>query len=278
MQVPRQQQRALPYLERLLRQVPFFRALPRAAECELFAELELPEPVLDVGCGDGTFVQALAPAGRWIGIDPDVAPLGVAQSLGAYSALAVSAGGRLPFRDAAFGSVISNSTLEHIPDVEPVLAEMCRVLRPGGAFVVSFPSERFFDLHFGVMAAERLCVRPAASAYRALMRRIARVHHADPPALWRERLERMGLTVESWRYYFDARSTAMMDIGHYASGPSLLTHVVLKRWVLWPGKVRFLPIATWLEPFARPGAADDGAFLLFVCRKPEPSGSNAAGR
>ena len=93
------------------------------------------------------------------------------------------------------------------------------------------------------------------------------MHHADPPDVWRARLERLGLTVESWRYYLSRRNTAVMDVGHYLSAPSLLTHRLLHRWVLWPGKVSLIPLARWMEPFTSPGASDEGAFLLFVCRK-----------
>ncbi|MGB9594521.1 MAG: hypothetical protein ACPL7R_10345, partial [Anaerolineae bacterium] len=43
-----------------LPEVPAFRALIRAVECRLLAEVEMPEPVLDIGCGDGIFAQILA--------------------------------------------------------------------------------------------------------------------------------------------------------------------------------------------------------------------------
>lgn len=255
------------YTNRLLREAPLFRAMVRAAECRLFSEIDLAEPVLDIGCGDGSFVQALAPEGRWAGIDPDRKPLLTARHVPQYSLVSVAAGGALPFPDNAFGSVVSNSTLEHILDVEPVLREMYRVLRPGGTFAVSFPSERFYDYHFGTMAASRLRVSSAADAYRAWIRRIARVHHADTPDVWRRRLEGVGLTVERWRYYFSRRNTAFMDITHYVSAPALVTHALLRRWVLWPGKVDVMPLARWLAPFTDPGREDDGSFLLFVCRK-----------
>ncbi len=255
------------YTERLLRQVPLFRVIVRAAECRLFAGLDLPEPVLDVGCGDGTFAYALAPTTGWIGIDPAAASVKEARRLQAYRLLAVADGAHLPFPDGLFGSVVSNSTLEHIPDMERVLEEMCRDLRPGGTLAATFPSELFYDYHFGTTLASRLRLRPLAGAYQRWVERTARVFHADPPEVWRERLERMGLTVLSWRYYFSHRNTAVMDVAHYVSAPSLLTHHILGRWVLWPDKVRLLPFARWLDPLTQPGSDRDGSFLFFVCRK-----------
>jgi ubiquinone/menaquinone biosynthesis C-methylase UbiE len=43
---------------------------------------------------------------------------------------------RMPFADAAFAAVISNSIVHHIPEPALVLAEMVRVLKPGGTLFV----------------------------------------------------------------------------------------------------------------------------------------------
>lgn len=255
------------YTQRLLREVPLFRVTVRAAECRLFSQIDLPSPVLDIGTGDGTWAQAFAPDDGWIGIEPAEKPIRGAQRAGVYRLLAKSEGARLPFKDDAFGSVVSNSTLEHIADVEPVLAEMYRVLRPGGMFAVSFPSEMFYDYYLGTIVFSKLRLAPLARLYRRWVKYTARVKHADPPAIWRARFERLGLRVETWRYYFSKRNTAIMDGAHYVSAPSLITHKLLKRWILWPGKVDVFPLAKWVDPLAQPGAEDEGSFLLFVCRK-----------
>lgn len=254
------------YTDRLLRQVPFFRAIVRAAECRLFADINLPEPVLDIGTGDGTFPYALGRT-SWIGIDPASRPAMEAAQLGAYRDMAIAVGSPLPFRDGVFGSVISNSTLEHIPDVDPVIREMYRVLRPGGTFAVSFPSEMFYDYHFGTTTLSWLRLKPLAQLYRRWVKLTARVHHADAANVWRERFERAGLTVEDWRYYYSRANTCWMDIGHYLSAPSLVTRALLGRWVLWRDKVDILPISRLIGPLTRPGVPDQGSCLLFVCRK-----------
>jgi SAM-dependent methyltransferase len=47
---------------------------------------------------------------------------------------------RLPFADASFDAVITSEVLEHVPDDTGALADLVRVLRPGGAFAVTVPS------------------------------------------------------------------------------------------------------------------------------------------
>ena len=47
---------------------------------------------------------------------------------------------RIPFADASFDVVVSNQVFEHVPNMEPALSEICRVLVPNGAFLCLFPS------------------------------------------------------------------------------------------------------------------------------------------
>ena len=66
----------------------------------------------------------------------------------ALEALAVRGGrtaraeGSLPFPDGFFGAVLAFEVLEHVEDDETLLAEIARVLRPGGLFVMSTPVHR----------------------------------------------------------------------------------------------------------------------------------------
>jgi len=277
---PRGPQDTRYYLERLLTKVPLHRALLRAAECRLLSEheQELARPILDLGTGDGSFAWVLFTEPPEVGIDPNVKALREARRLGAYLSLAVGTGASLPFRDGSFASVISNSTLEHIPDLEPVIAEMGRVLAPGGTAVITVPSERFFDFTFGVRLFRFLRLGPLANLYRRWIARVSRHYHCDPPAIWRERLAQADLSLLEWRYYFSSASTSAADVAHYISAPSLLTKRLLGRWVLWPGKVRLLPLARWLSPLAQPGPPATGGSLLLVCRKARPPEGHAPTR
>jgi len=260
--------RGIPYyLSRLLMKAPLHRALVRAAECHLLADIDLPRPLLDVGAGDGIFAWTLFDEQLEVGIDPAGASLREALPLGMYRNLAQAFGAPLPFRDGTFASILSNSTLEHIPDLDPVVAELSRVLKMNGVCVITVPSDMFLDYTLGVRLFRALRLRPLANAYARWFNRISRHHHCDPPDVWRERLARAGLGLVEWRYYFGKAATGAMDASHYVGAPSLLTKRLLGRWALWPGKVRFIPLGRWLSGLAQPGASDAGAYLLLVCRK-----------
>ncbi|HUM69980.1 MAG TPA: hypothetical protein PLK31_14170, partial [Chloroflexota bacterium] len=57
-------------LWRQLKTIPAFRAILRAVEARFYGCVELPAPVLDVGCGDGHFSQMTFPGRIAAGIDP----------------------------------------------------------------------------------------------------------------------------------------------------------------------------------------------------------------
>ena len=136
------------YLFEHLATVPAFRALLRSVEARMMASLELARPILDLGCGDGSFAQATFTEPLDAGIDPSPVALAEAKRRGMHCDLRLGEGGRLPFDDHAFATVMSNSVVEHIPDIDSTLKEVHRVLRPGGRFVFTTPSHHFAEFLF----------------------------------------------------------------------------------------------------------------------------------
>lgn len=109
--------------------------------------------VLDLGCGEGRHAISAwleAPV-QVVGLDLGAADLATAAARGAEfeapdGARSLSwirgSGLVLPFTDGVFDCVICAEVLEHVPDYERVLAEIHRVLKPGGVLAVSVP--RYF--------------------------------------------------------------------------------------------------------------------------------------
>jgi SAM-dependent methyltransferase len=102
-----------------------------------------PRNVLDLGCGVGGFLAGLSALGeRVVPTDLDRESLGFCKQRG-FPLGVVSNGYALPFADAAFELVCLFDALEHIPDEGRALAEVARVLAPGGRVAVSVPAYPF---------------------------------------------------------------------------------------------------------------------------------------
>lgn len=109
---------------------------------------------LDLGCGTGVttrLLHAASPDVHTVGVDHSDTLIEAARQfareagLEARSTYQVASVEALPFEDRSFDRVVADTLLAHVPDAERVLAEACRVLRPGGMLVV-------FDGDYGSLA------------------------------------------------------------------------------------------------------------------------------
>lgn len=88
---------------------------------------------LDLGCGTGRNLPLYAPAVRAIGLDPSLDALRRARRRAPATPLVQGRAEALPFRDGCFDTVVSGLVLCSVHDPTAALAEVRRVLRPGGA-------------------------------------------------------------------------------------------------------------------------------------------------
>lgn len=96
--------------------------------------------VLDVGCAGGFMAEAIAARGASVrGVDPARQAIIAAQRHASGTSLRVSydvgVGENLPYPDAVFDRVVCVDVLEHVGDVNGTIAEIARVLKPGGHFL-----------------------------------------------------------------------------------------------------------------------------------------------
>lgn len=101
-----------------------------------------PGRVLEVGCGTGLFAQRAAaenPGVRVIATDLSERFVALTRDRGVAAEVADVQ--RLPFGDGAFDVVAAMWMLYHVPDLDRALAEVRRVLRPGGTFVAATNGE-----------------------------------------------------------------------------------------------------------------------------------------
>jgi 2-polyprenyl-6-hydroxyphenyl methylase / 3-demethylubiquinone-9 3-methyltransferase len=151
--------------------------------------------VLDAGCGGGLVARELAAAGaEVVGVDRSLGSLevarravdgrrgpaggvrgtpegcpgetggsskGVPRSIGSFRPVQGRLE-RLPFADGSFDAVVAADVLEHLPDLPAAVAELARVLAPGGGFVfdtVNRTSWSWFTAVFGLEQVLRMVPR-----------------------------------------------------------------------------------------------------------------------
>lgn len=97
--------------------------------------------MLDIACGTGYGMRILSEVARTVvGADLDVEAVRSAQGAGP---VVVTDGTALPFRTAALDVVTTFETLEHLEHRGAFLAELARVLAPGGGLVLSTPNATY---------------------------------------------------------------------------------------------------------------------------------------
>lgn len=108
------------------------------AEYRLCAPLLGPGRVLDLGCGTGHSYEELAPR-ETVGLDVSADALA-----GQHREIHVADMRTLPFENGSFASVIAIHSIEHVPEPDRVLAEVVRVLGPGGRAIFATPNRLTF--------------------------------------------------------------------------------------------------------------------------------------
>jgi SAM-dependent methyltransferase len=137
-------------------------------------------PLLEIGCGEGanllhlgseSDVAATAGGVARVGIDAFVRKLAFAARRVPSARFACADAGRLPFADGSFATVLIRDLLHHLPEPRTTIAEACRVLRPGGTFVLVEPNARnpLIRLQMTLVPAERGAARSDEPWLRALL-------------------------------------------------------------------------------------------------------------
>src|SRR5690606_27950478 len=205
-------------------------------------------------CGDG-LVTSHVLARVAIGVDPAREALARAARRQLYERLEP-----LPVQDVALapgslGTVISNSVLEHVPDIDPVLQAVARALRPGGRLVFTVPTEAF--------ARWLALPLPAYADWRN-----RHYGHRNLWSLerWSHQLRQAGLTIVAQRPYMPRALVTAWDVTELAQRVWIGRHRVFG--LCW----RRLP-ASLLARLARRlarldlGAPPPGGGRLIVARK-----------
>jgi trans-aconitate methyltransferase len=160
------------------------------------------ERILDLGCGDGQLTQRIASAGASVvGLDASPQMAAAARSRG----IEVDEGSAesMPYAAHCFDAVFSNAALHWVRDQDAMMAEVRRVLRPGGRFVAEMGGH-------GNIAAIRAALM-AVMERHGFDGREDNVNYYPTPEAYARRLERHGFQVE--RIALIPRPTSLAEGG-----------------------------------------------------------------
>ncbi|WP_432839226.1 methyltransferase domain-containing protein [Dactylosporangium sp. CA-092794] len=145
------------------------------------------DAVLDVGCGPGTDLAALAnavgPAGVVVGIDRDPVMAGQARRRSTATAQVTVIGGdahALPLGDGSVDRARTDRVLQHLADPARAVAELRRVVRPGGLVALAEPDWDTLVIDDADIATSRAYTRFITTAVvrnAGIGRRLARLLH-----------------------------------------------------------------------------------------------------
>jgi SAM-dependent methyltransferase len=225
--------------------------------------------VLDYGCGAGEIVKEL----RKQGVDAfgcDVFYEGGDCSKQVDSALLGSSirrmegkGCTIPFDSASFDYVINNQVMEHVVNLDSVLAEIQRVLKPGGVVLSLFPDKGVWrEGHCGVPFLHWFpkCSRPRV--YYAAVCRMAGLGYYKGNKSVMHWSQEFCEWLDKWTYYRTRQEIHSTYDKYFVELQHIEDYWLQQR--LGPRKI----VVTWLPPFAQKLVVRKLADLVFSARKP----------
>jgi len=257
-------------LERYLSLAPIPLAFERMLEARIYQRHGFPRPILDIGCGEGLFAKMVFSEKIDTGIDPDQRELERARELEGYNELIECKGDAIDKPDGHYNTILSNSVLEHIPDVEPVFREAHRLLAQGGRFYVTVPSNHFDEYSVVNQALCAVRLRRLADKYRSFFNRFWRHYHFYTEEGWRALAQRTGFSVTEIHSYGPKKICLLNDFLAPFSLVSFVMKKLTNRWVLLPGLRRqvMTPVAMAGRRLLEGGdSARDGGLVFMELTK-----------
>lgn len=248
------------FLTAYLKERPLFLSLIRAKEAYLYQKsLPFKKPILDVGCGDGMFAKITFAKMIDIGLDLKESRIEEAKKQKIYKKFITYDGRHIPMPARSFATVVSNCVLEHVEDIEHVLKEIYRVMKPGGLFLTTVMAKPWEEHLFGSVLM--------GNSYKDWMRK-KQVHlNLFSSKKWTETFQRAGFTIQESEGYLSPAACRLIDICHYLSLPSLFSYILFKRWVLFPRLSSIYPQGLLVRILSEGVRVERGGAIFFILQR-----------
>ncbi len=175
--------------------------LQRAMEANIWDLCRFTPPVLEIGIGNGKISEYLFKKHPVIdvGIDIDDSQFAHARDTRKYKKVLRVNAEKMPFKDASFSTVVSNSTFEHIENDKKAVPEVARVLKKNGMFFLTIPSE--FLQKWILELEEKSDKQNAKKTLNTFNERIYHLHYRSFSE-WEKIFKEAGMPIVFTRYYF----------------------------------------------------------------------------
>ena len=241
-------------------------ALWKTIEWRLFREYSYPQPILDLGCGDGVFAGLVFNQPLVSGIDIRRHRVRKAGRTNMYHVAVTGDATAMPYAGESFATIFSGCSMEHVLRMPQLLAEIARILNPGGQLITTVPSGYFHEYLFIATVLRRLGLGMLARRYGKFVIRLLTAVHVYHPATWEQLLNDAGLELVEARHFLPPEATSLFDrllvVGNMLQPLAWLLRDsrLHRRYVDW--------LVARLLPYVNGDAVTGGALLL-VARKPD---------
>ncbi len=217
------------YIKKYLGNRPLFFSFIRPQEAYLMHKYSryLKPPILDFGCGDGFFSRSCFKKTLDFGVDlEDERRLRQAEKLNCYKKIIRYDGSVLPLPTCSVNSVISNSVFEHVPNINNSLKEIARILKPRGTLLTTVMTDKWEDYLVGR--------KLFGKRYLNFLRQKQKHYHLLSQNNWKKLFKGSGFRVIKEVGYLAKQNSQLLDLSHYLSAYSLVSYILLRKWVLLP--------------------------------------------
>ncbi len=254
------------FLGRYMSEAPLALAFERVLECRILSGMPFERPILDIGCGEGLFAKMLFAEKIDTGIDPNPREIERARELDIYNELIICKGDTIPKPDGYYRTIFSNSVVEHIPDLEPVLREAFRLLAPGGRLYLTVPSDKFDHYTVINQTLTAIGLGDLAARFRAFYNRFWQHYHYHSPAGWEAIARRVRFKLIASHTYGPKGVCLLNDALVPFSALELATKRLFNRWTLFPGvrRVVLYPVYLLARSLLRGAERTNGGGLVFL--------------
>ena len=229
--------------------------LLRSIEAIVWKEYKFKHPILDIGVGEGVIDEVLFGHLESIdsAIDNDPKCINVATKNKFYKKVSVASADNLPFKDDSFVTIIANSTFEHIKNDLKAISEVSRVLKKGGVFAFTVPTNK-------LKLSSKINKRVSHFHYRSLDE-------------WSQILKENGLKVIDQKYYLPPKLVSIWKIFFYVSTfklykRELWSYLSDKRFSRFiPKKILKFVLFKLIPALVKSGVSQNGTWVFILAKK-----------